>query len=76
MSRSLVAIAGALALALLGLTLAVQLDLPAELDLRVPDWLRWIVKTKKVWLPVLVAGFIVAAELNRRNKVSRDDDRA
>jgi hypothetical protein len=61
------------ALAVIAVTFALQLLPHAE----IPEWVRAIVRTKKFWLPVLIGSFVVAAELKRRrNKVSRDDDRA
>ncbi|MBJ7358759.1 hypothetical protein [Nocardioides sp.] len=43
-------------------------DLPGPPDLRVPDWVRWLLdKVKYVW-PVVLAYVLARAEINRRRK--------
>ena len=49
-----------------------HVDLP-----EVPGWLREVLRSKKYWLPIVIGIFVANAELKRRrNKVTRDDDRA
>jgi hypothetical protein len=89
-ARHVVKGAGQVAIALIGLTFLLQLitlpdiDLPdADLPdlpwphLELPGWVRAILQSKKFWLPILIGIFVANAELKRRrNKVTRDDDRA
>jgi hypothetical protein len=49
-----------------------HVDLP-----QIPAWVREVLQSKKYWLPVVIGLFLANAELKRRrNKVTRDDDRA
>jgi hypothetical protein len=51
-----------------------HIDLP---QIEIPGWLREVLQSKKYWLPVVVGIVVANAELNRRrNKVTRDNDRA
>jgi hypothetical protein len=43
-------------------------DLPGPPDVRVPDWVRWLLdKAKYVW-PIVIAYVLARAEINRRRK--------
>jgi hypothetical protein len=59
-----------------------HIDLPAvpwpHVDLpQLPAWLREVLQSKKYWLPLVIGILVANAELERRrNKVTRDDDRA
>jgi hypothetical protein len=67
--------------------ITIDIDLP-EIDLPdlpwphiglpgIPGWVKAVLESKKYWLPVVIGIFVAKAELERRrNKVSRDDDRA
>ncbi len=49
-----------------------HVDLP-----EIPAWVREVLQSKKYWLPIVIGLFLANAELKRRrNKVTRDDDRA
>ena len=51
-----------------------HIDLP---HIELPGWVRAVLASKKYWLPILIGIFVANAELKRRrNKVTRDDDRA
>ena len=53
-------------------------DLPLpRLDLEVPGWVKAVLRSKKYWLPIVIGIFVALGEVERRrNKVTRDDDRA